>query len=415
MSTETITLEKHIYGGECMGRLSDMRAVFVPYTLPGETAHIRLTEDKPRYARGKLIHIITSAPERIQPRCPHAHPPTETKAGTCGGCHYQHIPYETQLQIKTDVLRDQLERIGKLSNPPIHPIIASPPWNYRNQVQFYLSPEGKPGHRDSDTSAVFPIRECHLPTEAINEIWPLLDMESIPGLDRITLRSGLNGELLILESSDPQPIELELDLPLSVVHMGPGGMLVLAGDDHIILDIQQRLFRVSAGSFCPTNIQTTEKMVAHLVDNLPLTPHVTLVDAYCGTGLFSAFLAPHVGRLIAVDHSSSACEDFEINLDEYDHVALYEAPVEAVLPGLDSHPQIIVADPPHSGLARQTLDAILSLGPDMLAYISSDPATLGRDARRLTTGGYQLQQITPFDRFPQTYHIESISLWTATR
>ncbi|MBT3391280.1 MAG: class I SAM-dependent RNA methyltransferase [Chloroflexi bacterium] len=411
MPTETVTLEKHIYGGECLGRLSDKRAVFVPYTLPGETVNIRLTEDKPRYARGELIKVIHSAPERIQPRCPHAHSPTETKDGVCGGCHYQHIPYQTQLQIKTDVLRDQLERIGKLSDPPIHPIVASPPWNYRNQVQFHLSPEGQPGYLVSGSSAVFPIHECHLPTETINEIWPLLDMESIPGLDRITLRSGLNDDLLILQSSDPQPVELELDLPLSVVHIGPGGLLVLAGDDHIIIEVQQRLFRVSAESYCHTNTHITEKMAVHLIENLPLTPQTTLIDAYCGTGLFSAFLAPHVGRLIGIDSSSSACEDFEINLDEYDHVALYEAPVEDVLPELDPNPEIIVVDPPRSGLARQTLDAILALGPDVLAYISSDPATLARDAKRLTTGGYQLQQITPFDRSPQTYHIESISFW----
>ena len=408
MTFEEVTLDTHVYGGEALGPLADGRAVFVPYALPGEMARIRLTDDKPRYARGKLIEIVTPSPERIAPRCPHF--------TQCGGCHYQHIPYETQLQIKTDVLRDQLERIGKLNNPPVRPIVPSQPWNYRNHVQFHITPEGELGYQAGGSNTTLPIRECHLPTEAINQVWPLLDMEAIPSLERVSLRGGMNDDLmLILESNEPEPVELEIDLPLSVAYLGPGGALVLAGDDHVIIEIQQRLFRVSAGSFFQVNTPMAEQMVAHVLENLPLTPQTTLVDAYCGVGLFSAFLAPHVGRLISIEDSPDACEDFEVNLDEFDHVELYEAPVEDVLPTLDAHPQIIVVDPPRSGLARPALDAILSLGPDVLAYISCDPATLARDGKRLSNGGYQLQQITPFDLFPQTYHIESISFWTAAK
>jgi len=162
-----------------------------------------------------------------------------------------------------------------------------------------------------------------------------------------------------------------------------------------------------------------EKMVAHLLDNLTLAKESTLIDAYCGVGLFSAFLAPHVGRLIGIEASPSASEDFTINLDEFDNVEIYEAPVEDVLPALEFPPSsslsvgpdVMLVDPPRSGLARATLDGILSLAPQTLVYISCDPATLARDAKRLTNGGYQLQQITPFDLFPHTSHIESISFW----
>jgi 23S rRNA (uracil1939-C5)-methyltransferase len=128
-------------------------------------------------------------------------------------------------------------------------------------------------------------------------------------------------------------------------------------------------------------------------------------------GLFSAFLAEKAGQLIGIESSPAACEDFAVNLDEFENVALYEAPAEDVLPYLQEKPQALVVDPPRSGLEPRALDGILRLDAPVLAYVSCDPATLGRDARRLAAGGYRLQQVTPFDLFPQTYHIESVSFW----
>jgi 23S rRNA (uracil1939-C5)-methyltransferase len=116
-----------------------------------------------------------------------------------------------------------------------------------------------------------------------------------------------------------------------------------------------------------------------------------------------------VKHLIGIEISSSACEDFATNLDEFDHVDLYEAPVEEVLPFLENKPKVILVDPPRSGLDRQVVDAVLDLMPEQLVYISCDPATLARDLKRLIKGGFSLSRITPFDLFPQTYHIESIS------
>ncbi|MEA3350481.1 MAG: hypothetical protein U9Q82_07670, partial [Chloroflexota bacterium] len=262
------------------------------------------------------------------------------------------------------------------------------------------------------SQGIIPIDECHLPAAAINTLWPQLDINSIPGLDRVGVRVGADADLIVvLESSDPQPVSLDIDIPISVVHLGPGGRLVLAGDDHVVIAVDEQLFRVSAAAFFQVNIPMTEKMISHLLDYLLLTEETTIIDAYCGVGLFSAFLAPHVGRLVGIESSSAACADFVINLDKFDNVELYEAPAEAALPKLDMHPEIIVVDPPRSGLDRHALDGILALEPDTLAYVSCDPATLSRDAKRLTRGGYQLQQITPFDLFPQTYHIESISFW----
>jgi 23S rRNA (uracil1939-C5)-methyltransferase len=217
--------------------------------------------------------------------------------------------------------------------------------------------------------------------------------------------------MVVLESSDPEALEMDLDLPLSVVYSGPGGSLVLGGDDHIVIEVMQRPFRVSATSFFQVNTPMAGKMVAHLLDHLDIHPGDILVDAYCGVGLFSAFLAPKVARLIGIEAHSEACEDFVVNLHEFEHVDLYEAPVDETLSALRSGVDILVADPPRYGLGRRTLEGIQSLAPRTIAYISCDPATLGRDARYLVEMGYTLRQITPFDLFPQTYHIESLSFW----
>ena len=152
-------------------------------------------------------------------------------------------------------------------------------------------------------------------------------------------------------------------------------------------------------------------MVGHVLDLLSLKPEMTALDVYCGVGLFSAFLSPHVGQLVGVESSSSACDDFVENLDEFDNVTLYEGTAEEIVPALDLRPDIVLVDPPRSGLDPQALDGLLEIKPPHLVYVSCDPATLARDASRLVAGGYRLQQITPFDLFPQTYHIESISFW----
>ncbi len=408
LKEETLKLDKFAYGGEAFGRSPEGRATFVPFALPGEKVRIRLLEEKRGFARGELLEVLEPAPGRIPPRCPHF--------GVCGGCHYQHIPYEKQLQAKAEILRDQLQRIGKLTDPPVQPTVPSPgPWNYRNHMQFHLIKEGKLGFVSAKTAAgqgVIPIDECHLPAEPLIELWGQLSIASIPGLDRVGLRLGADDDLMVvLESSDPEPVEMDIDLPVSVVHRGPGGSLVLGGDDHIVIEVLGQPFRVSAGSFFQVNIPIAEKMIAHLLENLDLDLQDTLVDAYCGVGLFSAFLAPKVAQLIGIESHPEACEDFVVNLDEFDNVELYESSVEDAIPALDMQPDILVADPPRAGLGRRTLEGIKTLSPRVIAYSSCDPATLGRDARFLTELGYRLKQITPFDLFPQTYHIESISFW----
>ena len=404
--TYDIQLTALTYGGDAIGRLPDGRAVFVPFALPGERVRVRLVEEKRGHARAELLEVLEPAAGRIPPRCAHF--------TACGGCHYQHMDYPAQLAAKTAILKEQLERIGGLADIPIREAVASPqPWNYRNHVQFHLTLDGKLGYQAPRSSTVIPIRECHLPEAPLNALWPQLEVEALPGLERVGLRLGAGEELmLVLESSQPGAPEFTVEeVALSAVHLGPGGAVVLAGSDYIVIEVLGRPFRVSAASFFQVNTAQAAAMVEHLLQALPLEPGMTVLDVYCGVGLFSAFLAPRVQRLVGIELSPEACEDFAVNLDAFENVELYEAPAEQVLAGVDFHPDVIVVDPPRAGLGQATLDGLLRQEASHLAYISCDPATLARDAKRLVQGGYRLRQITPFDLFPQTYHIESISLW----
>ena len=402
----TIQLIKPAYGGESLGRLPDGRAVFVPFCLPGETVRIRLVEEHARHARGALLEVLAASPLRIQPRCRHF--------TRCGGCHYQHLDYSEQLELKTSILRDQLQRIAGIENPPLKsPTPSARPFNYRNYVQFHLTNENQLGYYQADGRTVMAVTECHLPEAPLAELWPQLNFESVPEIERVGLRLGSKDELqLTLESEQITPPEISVeDLDCSVVHLSPAGALVLVGSAALTIEVLERPFRVSAGSFFQINTALAGAMVEHLLANLSLQPEATLLEVYCGVGLFSAFLAGRVKRLVGIEASESAGDDFAVNLDEFDHVELYQGTAEQILPGLELHPDMILVDPPRSGIERNALQALLDMQAPCLAYISCDPATLARDARRLVEGGYTLKQITLFDLFPQTYHIESISVW----
>lgn len=398
------------YGGDALGRLPDGRAVFVPFVLPGERVEIEVVEQKQRYARARPVEILEPSPERVAPTCIHY--------GTCGGCHYQHLAYENQVKIKTEILSEQLARIGGIPEPRVQAAVPSKNQvNYRNHVQFHLTTGGQLGYYAGRTKDVFPLQECHLPEVVINEVWPRLELDFIPGLEEVALRAGSDEDLqVILTNSTIEVPRFEIeDLPVSAVHISPGGMLVLAGSDRVYFEILEREFQVTAGAFFQVNTDSAARMVTHILETLPrfypLSDSTTLMDVYCGVGLFSAFLAPHVGRLIGIESSPAACADFEVNLEEFDNVELYEATAEEALPLLAVHPEVVLVDPPRSGIDRYAMDALIEMAPAVIVYVSCDPSTLGRDGGKLLRGGYRLEQVTPFDLFPHTYHIESISFW----
>lgn len=391
-----------IYGGSFVGRAADGKAVFVPFVLPGERAKVLVTEEKKNYVRATLVELLESSPERISARCLHF--------GVCGGCHYQHLAYSSQLAVKRAVVADQFSRVGKFTNVVVNEVVRSPKeWNYRNTVQFHVSGAGKLGFQRSSSADTVEISECHLPLQAISDLWPLIELDPELQYKRVAIRAGSDGEVLMgLEGDSLELPEFSLDFPLSVVLLGSDRDLVLSGEPTNRFMVRDAEFIVSARSFFQVNLNQAEAMVEYVLELMPWNKDMTVFDLYCGVGLFSRFIAPLVKELVGVELSESACNDYAANLDAFENTSLYVGAVEDILPGLEIVPDVVILDPPRAGLAPRALEALAKSKVEQIIYVSCDPTTLARDCRNLVEKGYRLESIQPFDLFPQTYHVECV-------
>ncbi len=402
-----VRLTAMAHGGMALGRHRG-QVVFVPYAIPGETVRAEIVEARKQWAHARLVEVLDPSPHRVEPPCPYFGP------GRCGGCHFQHIAYEAQVEFKRQVVADQLARIGGLGDVPVaDPIGAAEPWSYRNHVQFSVTAEGRLGFLAADSHSVIPVEECLLLDPLLDDLWSALDMEW-PQLRRLSLRCGsATGDLMALFELDHyEDFDIEVDFPVScVLLLASGETVVLMGHSYLMEQVAGRDYRISAGSFFQVNTAGAEALVALVRDLLAPTGDETLLDLYCGVGLFGLALADQVGGVIGVESAPSAAADLEHNAQGLAHVRLLEGRVEDLLPGLAGPTELVVLDPPRAGAGERVVGEIARLAPRRIAYVSCDPATLARDARHFTQAGYHLAQVQPVDLFPQTYHIESVALF----
>ena len=395
------------HGGDALGR-HEGKVIFVPYAMPGEEALVEIVEDKGRYARARLIEILSPSPHRVGPPCPHFGP------GKCGGCQWQHIAYPAQLELKAAVVGDQLARLGRLPDVPVkRPLPNASPWHYRNHVQFSVGDDGRLGFVATDGRRVETVEVCHLLHPLLEELFAALDLE-LPGLTRLSLRAGVNtgDQMVIFETHDDLPPALESDLPIScVLLLSDGAPANLVGSNYITEVVAGRRFRISAPSFFQVNTAAAEELVRVVGEYLAPAGDETLLDAYCGVGTFALSLADKVGRVIGIEEDAGAVADARLNIAELTNVEFMEGRVEALLPQLDRPIDLAVLDPPRQGCRPDALMTLIELAPLRVVYVSCDPATLARDARKLAEGGYQLLEVQPVDMFPQTYHVESVALF----
>ncbi len=415
----TITALSH--AGEGIGRYGGL-AVFVPFALPGETVQVEIVENKKRFARARLVEVLVPAPERRVPRCPHHFQLAPPEGFTsyrpslaCGGCQLQHLDYAAQRAFKQRTVIEQLSRVGGLADPPVRPTLPSPAeYNYRNHAQFSLAGEGRLGFWSADSRRVIAIRECHQIEPPLAELFLHIaaDPAQVPALERVNLRAGAEGETLVVLEAGAEAPEVELDLSVDAALLREdGSALALAGRDYLIFEVRGRSFRVSAGSFFQVNTAMAQQLVDLVLEALALQQGEAVLDLYSGVGLFTAFLAPIAGRVVGVESFAPAVADAAVNLDEFDNVEIYEAAVEDVLPGLAGPFDAVLLDPPRAGCTPEGLDALLATQVARIVYVSCDPATLARDAKRLVAGGYTLSWAQPLDMFPQTYHVECVALF----
>jgi 23S rRNA (uracil1939-C5)-methyltransferase len=448
-----LNIEKLIYGGDGLARLpaddrGRSKAVFVPFVLAGEKIEAAISEEKSSFARANATAIVASSPHRTSALCPHF--------GRCGGCNYQHASYEHQLQIKKEILRENLLRIAKLELPCEIEVHASPPWNYRNRsrLQVRTRPDFAAGYYKFASHELLPVEECPISSPLINrgiaalwksgragkavegvreveffansdsdgnEIRLLLEFLCAPEARRAAVRAWAE------ELCTAMP-EIAGVVAFREPQKGVREMLVAVGASELTYQTKNAAYRVSAGSFFQTNRFMVDELVR--VVTAGCSGELAL-DLYAGVGLFSTALACDIRHIVSVESSQTAAKDLKYNLPvngrtvhaatERYLAGLGEGRVAstaaagpgafgngAVLPQLLHRPDLVVVDPPRGGLGDQVARLLAGVNAPRLTYVSCDPATLARDLVPLRGAGYRVDEVHLVDLFPQTYHLESV-------
>ncbi|HEV7666748.1 MAG TPA: class I SAM-dependent RNA methyltransferase [Chloroflexota bacterium] len=412
-----VELTDAAFGGEALGHLPDGRVVFVPRTLPGERAIVRVQQDKRDFARGELESLLQTAPGRVEPPCPYY-------SQGCGGCSWQHADYAVQLMLKTHIVVDQLRRIGHFAEAAdlVKPAIGMiEPWHYRNQARFTVGRRfGELCFTLRGSHRLLRIDHCWIVHPRINDVVEIAQgrlAELNRRIHQVSIRVGANtGEMLIAPALPEVP---ELD----------------SGQPYFEEELLGRRFRLQPPSFFQVNtrrearqlpaairqawlpvpadgISLAELLALLVLDRLEPSPDSKVVDAYGGVGTFAILAAPLVGEVIGIEEAKSAVRDAQYNARDLSNVRFIQARTEVALPLLEEQPSAVILDPARVGCHPDVLTALLRLRPGRIVYVSCDPSTLARDLRGLVDGGYTLDEVQPLDMFPQTYHIENVATLT---
>jgi 23S rRNA (uracil1939-C5)-methyltransferase len=428
-----LTIEKLVYGGDGLARLpadehGRGKAVFVPFVLPGEQVGAALVEEKPGFARARAGKVLEASTQRIEPHCPYFQ--------RCGGCHYQHAGYEHQLEIKATILKENLRRIAKLELDKELKLHPSPAWNYRNRTRLKVQtePEFALGYYKFNSHELLPVEECPISSLLINRamaaFWELGRTGKVAyGVQEIELlANGDDTQLLIQaycapdirkDTAEEWAREVQGTLPdvtgvvmFKARHSSAAAQgasdperIAQSGAAELTYKTDHASYRVSAGAFFQVNRYLTDTLVNVVAAGR--SGH-TALDLYAGVGLFSAVLSREFAQVITVESSPTSYADLLYNSPP--NVKAVRATVEQYLKNVAGkvQPDLVVVDPPRSGLGESVIQALVTLGAPRITYASCDPATLSRDLGRLLQSAYRVEEAHLVDLFPQTYHLESV-------
>jgi 23S rRNA (uracil1939-C5)-methyltransferase len=378
---ETLTIEKLVYGGEGLAR-QEGKVVLTPFVLPGEVVRAETERAKNDLWRGRLIEVLQPSASRIAPGCPYFQ--------RCGGCQYQHIDYPLQLEQKREILREALQRVGKIEFTGQIGVVSGEPWQYRNRVQLHIE-GGNVGYFGQGSRDLCSIDQCPIASPKLNSTIAKLK------------------EILLVFQSVTTAVELftnETEVQVNVVDRVPRQALVALATLGVTTPIEYNGFRVSRNSFFQVNGFLTDRLVECAVAD---AQGGWAIDLYSGVGLFSAKLADRFAKVTAVESSGSGFRDLEHNIAQRGlPVSAENRNVEDYLAGLEETPDFILADPQRAGLGKLVVQELARIRAPRLTIVSCDPATLARDLQSLIAENYRIEKITLVDLFPQTFHLETV-------
>jgi 23S rRNA (uracil1939-C5)-methyltransferase len=421
--TVIVTFDALAYGGDAVGR-SEGRVIFVPGCAPGDTARVGITEDKGTFLRGRLISIENPSKDRIAPFCPHA--------AVCGGCQWQHIPYDTQLFWKHRIVEESLRRIAGLGDISVEPCVPSPiDRGYRSSARFPVGQSGDDrfamGYFARNTNDIVDIDTCPVSTTSVDTMYTqvreqLKKMSPFQGAEATIQaswnRDSLLVDILLKEQRDlsalsealcPDP-ESGIGVTVRVKGTGGGARTVARrGPAARVEVIGGAEFRISGGSFFQVNAPQAEH-IAELVRELLADERTdSVMDGYGGVGLFSFAVFSPDTRIVLFDTSNSAVADSRYNaqVNGYHEFSAVTGGMTEALEKCPS-PDVVVLDPPRTGIGRRVAEAVGARKVPVVVMISCNPATLARDLKVFHEQGYSIERVIPLDMFPQTYHIECV-------
>ena len=441
------------FGGAGLGKYEGL-TVFVHGTMPGDRVRAAFTRIKNNFAEADLVEIVKNSVDRIAPRCPYF--------GTCGGCQVQFMPYEKQLEFKQQQVIDSFERIGKIYDPPVLPILGcSEEFYYRNKMEFSFGYDAEMNfalglHLPDRRYDILDLNECHLQSEfsvkIVNNVrefmkakgW--LPFKSSTGegfLKSLFIREGkrTNEVMVNLTTSEDEPEDLEeglrefvemlvntIDTSLRVVSIYISKIIsrrgspktikekllygkptitekMIVGDDELVFDILPQ-------AFFQVNTFQAEILYSQILKMALSKPHGMIFDLFCGTGTIGLFLAKHGRMVLGIEINEDAAQAARENARKNNifNIDFYTGDVSKLLSGFRGRPSLIVVDPPRAGLTEKIISKINGFDCKEIIYVSCNPATLARDCAEFKKYGYKITQIQPVDMFPHTYHIENVCL-----
>ncbi len=443
--------------GNAVARVDNL-VVFVPMLIPGDVVDLRVIRKRKKYLEGKVIRFREYSPDRIKARCAHF--------GVCGGCKWQHLPYDMQLRYKEKQVKDNLTRIGKVELPVIHPIIGSEEvFHYRNKLEYTFSDkrwltkeevesgaefqkEGALGfHIPGLFDKVLDIEECHLQPEpsnsiknkvreyALNNNLEFFDLREQKGfLRNIVIRNSLEGKVMVIVvffHEDAEKREGLLDFlasefpQISSLHyvinskkndsLNDQEPILYKGDAHLTEYMGDLKFRIGPKSFYQTNTRQALTLYRIALEFAALTGKETVYDLYTGTGTIANFVAGFAGKVIGIEYVDEAVKDAVINsqINSVNNTLFFSGDMKDVLSeqfiSVNGRPDVIITDPPRAGMHEDVVKIISKAGADRIVYVSCNPSTQARDILLLSED-YNVVSVQPVDMFPHTHHVENVVL-----
>ena len=441
--------------GNALARVNEM-VVFIPFGAPGDVADVQITRKKRSYAEGRIERLTEPSPMRVAPRCAHF--------GICGGCRWQHLPYEFQIATKQRQVKDALERIAKVPFPEISPILGSEDiWAYRNKMEYTFSDKMwltreqlESGDEFEDRRAagfhipgafdkVLDIEACHLQDSLGDRIrlfiknlgkekgWDFYNLRENKGFLRtLMIRILTTGEVMVVMSvgeDNPEQIKelmeaLATEFPeitslQYVVNtkandtIGDQEIICYKGREYVEEEMEGLRFRIGPKSFYQTNSRQAYRLYSVARKLADLKGDELVYDLYTGTGTIACFVARDCRQVIGIEYVPEAIEDAKINAaaNNLENTEFYAGDMKDVLTDdfIAEHgrPEVMIVDPPRAGMHEDVVKVILNAAPEKIVYVSCNPATQARDLALLHEA-YDITAVQPVDMFPHTHHVENV-------